>query len=108
MRSVVSRLARLERLNRMSTAPSRLRIRYGYLKKLPDDYTGPRHVVTMRRLPPEPGAYSGEPWFEWEERPGPDPASDATGPSDDVVLQVCFVEASRLHGYNDNLSAAHP
>jgi hypothetical protein len=107
VRSVVSRLARLERLNRLSTGPQRLRIQYGFLKTLPDDYTGPRHVVTVRQLPPGPSAYSGEPWFEWEERPGPDPASDATGPSDDVVLQVCFVETTRLHGCNDNLSAAH-
>jgi hypothetical protein len=42
MRSVVSRLARLEQLNRLSTAPKRLRIQYGYLKTLPDDYSGPR------------------------------------------------------------------
>jgi len=37
VRSVVSRLTRLERLNRLSTAPQRLRIEYGYLKTLPDD-----------------------------------------------------------------------
>ena len=49
MRSVVSRLARLERLNRLSTAPQRLRIQYGYLKTLPDDYIGPRHVVTVKQ-----------------------------------------------------------
>jgi hypothetical protein len=47
VRSVVSRLARLERLNRLSTAPQRLRIQYGYLKTLPEDYAGPRHVVTV-------------------------------------------------------------
>jgi hypothetical protein len=105
VKSVVSRLARLERLNRLSTAPQRLRIQYGYLKKLPDNYTGPRHVVTVRQLPPGPGAYSGEPWFEWEERHGPEPASTASRPNDDVVLQVCFVETTRLHGCNDNLSA---
>ena len=52
MRSLVSRLARLERLNRLSTAPKRLRIQYGYLKTLPEDYTGPRHVVTVKQLPP--------------------------------------------------------
>ncbi len=92
VRSVVSRLARLERLNRMSTAPSRLRVQYGYMKTLPDDYTGPRHTVTVRRLPPGPGADSGEPWFEWEERAGPEPASDATGPNDEVVIHVCYVE----------------
>ena len=92
VRSVVSRLARLERLNRMSTAPSRLRVQYGYMKTLPDDYTGPRHTVTVRRLPPGPGADSGEPWFEWEERPGPEPASDATGPNDGVLAHV-YVDA---------------
>jgi hypothetical protein len=87
---VVSRLARLERLNRMSTAPQRLRIQYGYLKTLPDDYTGPRHVVTVRQLPPvEPG----EDWFEWEERTGPDPASNAPSPNDEIVVQVRYVEA---------------
>ena len=86
---MVSRLARLERLNRLSTTPQRLRIQYGYLKKLPDNYTGPRHVVTVRQLPPGPGAYSGEPWFEWEERPGPDPAPNATGANDEILLQVC-------------------
>jgi hypothetical protein len=37
MRSVVSSLARLERCNRLSTAPRRLRIQYGYLQTLPDD-----------------------------------------------------------------------
>jgi hypothetical protein len=68
MRSVVSRLARLEQLNRLRTGPQRIRIQYGYLKTLPDDYIGPRHTVTVRRLPPGPGAYSGEDWFDWEAR----------------------------------------
>ena len=49
------------------------------MKTLPDDYIGPRHTVTVRQLPPvEPG----EDWFEWEERPGPEPASNATGPNE--------------------------
>jgi hypothetical protein len=37
MRSVVSRLARLEQLNRLRTGPQRIRIERGYLKQLPDD-----------------------------------------------------------------------
>jgi hypothetical protein len=90
MRSLVPRLARLERLNRLSTAPQRLRIQYGYLETLPDDYTGPRHVVTVRQLPPGPG---GEDWFEWQERPGPEPASNTTGPNDEILIQVSYVEA---------------
>ena len=92
MRSVVSRLARLERLNRLSSAPQRLRIQYGYLKTLPDHYIGPRHTVTVKQLTPGPGAYSSEDWFEWEERPGPEPASDATGPNDGVLAHV-YVDA---------------
>src|ERR1017187_4337895 len=80
MRHLVSRLARLERLSRLSTAPQRLRIQSGYLKKLPDDNIGPRHIVTVRRLPPGPGAYPGEDWFQREERPGPGPPSSPTGP----------------------------
>jgi hypothetical protein len=90
---VVSRLTRLERLNRLSTAPLRLRIEYGYLKTLPDDYAGRRHVVTLRRLPPGPGAYSGEDWYEWEERPGPEPVQTASSPNDEILLQVSYVEA---------------
>jgi hypothetical protein len=35
VRSVVSRLAHLERLDRLSTAPKRLRVERGYLKTLP-------------------------------------------------------------------------
>ena len=101
MRSVVSRLARLERLDRLRTAPQRVRIQYGYLKTLPDDYAGPRHTVTVRRLPPEPGAYSGEDWFEWEERPGPEPASPASRPNDEILLQVSYT------GENAGLKRAH-
>jgi hypothetical protein len=70
VRSVVSRMARLEQFSRLSTGPRRIRIECGYLKKLPDDYIGPRHTVTVRRLPPGPGAYSRDDWYEWEERPG--------------------------------------
>ena len=97
MRSVVSRLARLEQLNRLSTAPKRLRIQYGYLKTLPDDYIGPRHVVTVKQIPPEelPPSSRAEAWFEWEERPGPEPASNATGPNDEVLVRVSYVERTR-------------
>jgi hypothetical protein len=88
VRSVVSRLARLERLNRLSTGPQRLRIQYGYLKTLPDDYIGTRHVVTVRQLPP---VKRGEDWFQWEERPGPEPASNAISPSDESWLTRLLV-----------------
>ncbi len=94
MRSVVSRLARLEQLNRLRPRPQRIRIERGYLKTLPDDYTGPRHVVTVRQIPPEEIAppERDSNWFEWEERPGPGPAANATGPDDELVIQVHYVE----------------
>jgi hypothetical protein len=92
MRSVVSRLARLERLNRPSTAPRRLRIQYGYLRTLADDYTGPRHVVSVRQLPPGPGAYSDDEWFEWEEQPRLGPAEVADVLIDEHTIQVRYVE----------------
>jgi hypothetical protein len=40
------------------------------------------------------GASSGEDWFEWEERPGPgpEPASNATGSNDEIVVQVRYME----------------
>ena len=93
MRSVVSRLARLERLSRLSTAPQLLRIQYGYLKTLPDDYIGPRHVVTVKQVPPEdlPPAERAQNWFEWEERSGPEPAFAASEPNE-ILVHVCYVE----------------
>ena len=42
----------------------------GYLKTLPADYVGERHVVIVKREPS--GAPNGE-WCEFEERPGPAP-----------------------------------
>ncbi len=95
MRSVVSRLARLEQFSRLSTAPKRLRLQYGFLKTLPEDYIGPRHTVTVRQIAPAWPTYSGGNWFEWEERPGPgpQPASNATGPNDEIVVRVCYVDA---------------
>lgn len=88
MRSVVSRLARLEQLNRLSTEPQRIRIERGYLKTLPDDYIGPRHVVTVKQLPPES---RGDDRFEWEERPGTQPAFAASEPNE-ILVHVCYVE----------------
>ena len=43
--------------------------RSGYLKTLPADYVGERHVVIMKR---EPSGTTGQnEWCEFEERPGP-------------------------------------
>jgi hypothetical protein len=47
-------------------------IRSGYLKTLPADYVGERHVVIVKREPA--GASGNFEWCEFEERPGPAPA----------------------------------
>ena len=93
MRSLASRLTRLEREARTS-GPWRITVQYGNLKTLPDDYTGLRHVVAVRQIPPEelPAVERAENWFDWEERPGPEPVSNATGPDDGLLIHVCYVE----------------
>jgi hypothetical protein len=42
-------------------------------------------------LPRETG--SGGDWFEWEERRGPEPVSNATGRDDEILVHVCYVDA---------------
>lgn len=89
MRAIARRLCRLENRNVLSTAAQRFRIQYGYLKRLPDDYTGPRHTVTVQQLATDA---VGHEWFEWEERPGRAPAANVTGSNDDILVRVCYVE----------------
>ena len=89
MRAVARRLRRLENRHALSTAAQRLRIQYGYLRTLPDDYTGPRHTVTVQQLATDA---VGHEWFEWEERPGRAPAAHVTGSNDDLLVRVCYVE----------------
>ena len=50
--------------------------RYGWLKPLPRDFEGERHVVIVeKQLTNSPGIE----WCEFEERPGPAPAGLADG-----------------------------
>jgi hypothetical protein len=67
MRSLLTRLKRLERVRAAERQPP-IELQIGYLKKLPPEYTGERHVVTVRRH--TDGTY------RWEERPGASPASE--------------------------------
>jgi hypothetical protein len=62
-------LNRLERLEASAESQPQLKIRMGNLRRLPQDYKGPRHVVIAKHLPSQ----SGQEWVEFEERPGPDP-----------------------------------
>lgn len=94
MRSIVSRLARLERMEAHASGAKRIVVQYGYLKELPANYSGPRHVVTVRQIPPDElsPANRGESWFEWEERSGPEPVSNVTSPENEVLIRVSYVE----------------
>ena len=64
---------RLERLEVVVEPKKPQLFRTSYLKTLPADYVGERHVVILKREPS--GAPNGE-WCEFEERPRPAP-SDA-------------------------------
>ena len=61
-------LSRLERLEVVAEPKKPQLIRSGYLKTLPTDYVGKRHVVTVKREPA--GASGNFEWCEFEERPG--------------------------------------
>jgi hypothetical protein len=63
--------SRLERLEVVVEPKKPQRFRSGYLKTLPTDYVGERHVVIVKREPARaPGNFE---WCEFEERPGPAP-----------------------------------
>jgi hypothetical protein len=71
MRSLVTRLKRLENVRAAECQPH-VELQIGhYVKELPPEYTGERHVVTVGRL--SDGTY------HWEERPGPAPGNEDDG-----------------------------
>ena len=63
--------SRLERLEVRAEPKKPHFFRSGYLKTLPADYVGERHVVIVKREPA--GATGQNEWCEFEERPGPAP-----------------------------------
>ena len=76
--------SRLERLEVRVQPKKPHFFRSGYLKTLPADYVGERHVVIVKREPS--GAPNGE-WCEFEERPGPAPV-DA---QEEDAITICIV-----------------
>ena len=61
--ALLKRVQRLEEVRVAACQPPEFQV--GYLKKLPAEYPGERHIVTVGRDPD--GTY------HWEERPGPEP-----------------------------------
>ncbi len=80
-----SRLVRLERIEAVSRLV--IRIRIGAVKRLPREYTGERHLVVVKQLPPRS---PGHEWVEFEERPGPEP-EQPSGPPDEHIVNICVV-----------------
>ena len=71
-------LARLERLEARAEPAAPLIFRYGWLKPLPADFTGERHVVIVKR---DATNSANLEWCEFEERRG----AAATEGSDDSL-----------------------
>jgi hypothetical protein len=65
MRSLLTRLKRLEEVRAGEQRHRPLQLEFGYLKELPPEYAGPRHTATVGRF--------ANGYFKWEERPGPPP-----------------------------------
>ena len=82
--------SRLERLEVVVEPKKPQLFRSGYLKTLPADYVGERHVVIVKR---EPAAAPGNEWCEFEERPGPAPP-DAQ--EEENCTTICIVYRDRL------------
>jgi len=61
--ALLKRVQRLEEVRVVACQPPEFQV--GYLKKLPAEYTGERHIVTVGRDPD--GTY------RWEEGRGPEP-----------------------------------
>jgi hypothetical protein len=82
---LIARVGQLERIKTRQEADKPLRVQIGYLKSLPADYQGDRHVVTVgERAGDRPGRY------DFEERPGLAPIESAR----EHILRVCLVEAA--------------
>jgi hypothetical protein len=83
---LIARVGRLECLEARAAEEKHFQVQIGYLKRLPADYQGERHVVTAGQRAAEgmrPGRY------EFEERPGRAPIESVR----ERILRVCLVRA---------------
>lgn len=62
-------LRRIQKLEACVQQRHRIRIRFGRLRRLPQDYQGPRHTEFVGRLPKQ----GDREWVEYREVPGPGP-----------------------------------
>src|SRR5262249_22952483 len=93
MRSLLNRISELERHLRASRP---FIMRYGWLKRLPDDFVGERHIMMIKC---EPTDETNKFWEEYEERPGPPPL----GETDDGAFTVYLTrEPTQLQRVNES------
>ena len=81
MKALLTRIKRLETVHAIEHQPP-FELQIGYLKKLPEEYAGERHVVTVRRH--TDGTY------RWEERRGAPPAGEEHPTS---IIRIFLVRA---------------
>jgi hypothetical protein len=79
--ALLKRLKRLEEVRVVETQP-RVEFQIGYVKRLPHEYTGECHVVTVGRA--DDGTY------RWEERCGA-PSASEDGPTS--IIRIFLVRA---------------
>jgi hypothetical protein len=66
-------LTRIERLESLFEPVVPVYFRYGFVKPLPGDYAGPRHVVVVKKTPATSPFVE---WCEFEERVGVSDSND--------------------------------
>ena len=91
MKSLLTRLKRLESVRAVEESDRRLEIEFAYLKLLPREYSGPRHIVSAGQRP------DGR--CEYEERPGA-PAPGQGRVNDKNVMTIYFVRAQETGSEN--------
>jgi hypothetical protein len=79
--ALLKRLKRLEEVRAVESQPP-VEFQMGYLKKLPQEYTGERHAVTVGR--------AADGTYRWEERRGRPPASEDSPKS---IFRIFLVRA---------------
>ena len=84
MRSLLARVKRLETMKAVEDSNRPLKVEFAYLKQLPREYSGPRHIVSVSKR--------ADGRCEYEERPGPPPPNHAEK-QDPNVMTVYFVRA---------------
>ena len=103
MRSIARRIARLEAFSagfqpghgrggrwrsREQFLPS-MHVRFGNLRRLPEDYQGQRHSEFARCLPDQ----DGREWVEYVEVPGPEPSQPPRDPWLPISIDVIFFDS---------------